>query len=309
MANKSKYHSSKNDLISYVLSQDTIEKGEKADVSPYVTELDSQTCYDADIDSDLAVIFIGRVKALKCYLFKFTDYPFYRIVYTSSGRATLKYDKKSYELSSGSIYGLAPEDPAYIENSQDTPWVHYFLHFTGKEAFDLFKKSGLLKETVYSLSSPVQIHQMFENILDETKQTSELSPLINSYYLRILLLKLADKSMHSKEHLSVSQNTYLQCRNYIKNNFSEIISIRDISDNCFINKGYLCRLFRQYSNETPLEYVRKLKMNKAALLLKQTDISIKRIAYTLNFENQYYFSKVFKKTFGISPKFYREKIS
>ena len=51
----------------------------------------------------------------------------------------------------------------------------------------------------------------------------------------------------------------------------------------------------------------KLKMNKAALLLMQTDYSIKKISLMLNFDNQYYFSRAFKHIYGVSPQNYREK--
>jgi AraC-like DNA-binding protein len=130
---------------------------------------------------------------------------------------------------------------------------------------------------------------------------------IISNYLEILLLKLADKTLYCKEHLSVSHSTYLQCRDYINRNFSKIITIQTVADQCNVDKGYVCRLFRKYTHTTPMSYVIKLKMDKAVMLLTQTDISIKKIGYMLNFENQYYFSRIFKKIYGVSPKFYRQQ--
>ena len=107
-------------------------------------------------------------------------------------------------------------------------------------------------------------------------------------------------------HTSVSYQGYIKCHNYINDNFSNILSLQDIADECYMDKVYICRLFKKYTKTSPMAYVTSLKMNKAALLLIHTDKSIKQISRMLNFENQYYFSRTFKKTYGISPKFYRD---
>jgi len=55
-----------------------------------------------------------------------------------------------------------------------------------------------------------------------------------------------------------------------------------------------------------MAYVAKRKMERAIWLLINTDFAIKKISLILRFDNQYYFSKVFKKAFGVPPTLYRK---
>ena len=57
--------------------------------------------------------------------------------------------------------------------------------------------------------------------------------------------------------------------------------------------------------ETPNEYIRKLRMNKAAELLRDDRMTVAEVAYQVGINDPYYFSKVFKQFFGISPSKYK----
>jgi AraC-like DNA-binding protein len=59
---------------------------------------------------------------------------------------------------------------------------------------------------------------------------------------------------------------------------------------------------------TPYQYYMQLKIKKAAELLEQKDASIKEVAYSLGFEDQYYFSRFFKKKTGVAPSAWRKLI-
>ena len=69
---------------------------------------------------------------------------------------------------------------------------------------------------------------------------------------------------------------------------------------------HLCRLFRQYFSCTPTEYINSLKLNYAANLLVNSDISILNISLESGFENLSHFYHMFKKEYGTSPSKYRK---
>ncbi len=68
----------------------------------------------------------------------------------------------------------------------------------------------------------------------------------------------------------------------------------------------MSRLFKQYQNITPWEHIMRLKLNKAATLLLTSDLPVKTIARSIGFEDQYHFSRNFKKFYGYSPQKYRK---
>ena len=128
-------------------------------------------------------------------------------------------------------------------------------------------------------------------------------------YLYVLLLKLLTVTGKHGERLKSYRTAYVHCYNYIKENFCNIVSLEEIANKCCVSKVYLCRLFKQYAGISPMAYVNKLKMNKAAFLLIQSNSSIKQISLMLHYNNPYYFSEMFKKEYGISPKYFRENNS
>jgi len=264
-------------------------------------------CYRVNLDGNLGVIYAGVKKVSKGYQFQFANYPFYRIVYTLGGSAIIDDYKQQYKCDTGSVYGFVPKESGQIINNSDAPWIHMYIHFTGREALNMYKKTILNSSRVTMLSDPVAIQQIFENIVSESIKHNENSQAICDAYLQILLLKLSSDYIQNPQHLSESKTTYLHCLNYINEHFSTLTNIGEVAEKCSINRAHLCRLFRMHNNISPMAYILKLRLNKAALILIQTDYPIKHISNMLSFKDPYYFSKAFKKIYGISPAIYRKQ--
>lgn len=298
---------SKKNLIQFAMTE-TFEKNAKIECEKHRIASERYTNYNANFNDELTITFLGYAEAEKGYDYSYKNFPFYRIVYTLSGQAKLTYPDKEYILKSGSICGMPPKDTGLMSVDSSVPWAHYFLHFLGTEAEKLFNKTMLSKRKVAYISNPPKYTQYFENIVEEERNNLEFSNLINVNLLKILLLKLANDSYNlEQDHSLASRETYLICREYINKSFSQINNFDQLAEDCSISKSYLCRIFKQYAEISPMTYVTNLKMNKATVLLMQSDMSIKQISRSLGFEDQYYFSKLFKKKYGISPKFFRKK--
>ncbi|ANQ51647.1 helix-turn-helix transcriptional regulator [Flammeovirga sp. MY04] len=96
---------------------------------------------------------------------------------------------------------------------------------------------------------------------------------------------------------------------YFNNHMNSSINISDLAE---LNKVSVSRFtseFKKHLNKTPLAYFNELKIEKSCEKLKFTNLSIKDIAYTLGFEDQFYFSRQFKKIKGISPIKYRSQVN
>ena len=93
---------------------------------------------------------------------------------------------------------------------------------------------------------------------------------------------------------------------FIEENFTNNITLSDISDKCSLSARHLCRLFTEYYGISPTEKIIDLRIEKARQLLKNTDMSITRIAEKCGYSDSSFFSKQFKKRSGYSPSFYRK---
>jgi AraC-like DNA-binding protein len=68
-------------------------------------------------------------------------------------------------------------------------------------------------------------------------------------------------------------------------------------------------IFRQYTGLTPYQYYLQLRMHRARELLRRPGVTVKEVAVQMNFENQYYFSRLFKKKTGLTPTEWQRRCS
>ena len=100
----------------------------------------------------------------------------------------------------------------------------------------------------------------------------------------------------------------IEAKEYLNDNFKEKISLDIISRDVGISKYYLHRLFREINGNTPLEYLKNIRLEKAKNKLQYSKDSIFEIAIKCGFDNTAYFSNVFKKHVGLSPTQFRKAL-
>jgi two-component system, response regulator YesN len=96
---------------------------------------------------------------------------------------------------------------------------------------------------------------------------------------------------------------------YLRQNYQEDIHLQKIADRFFLSKEYISRKFKQEYNETITDYLTKIRMEKAKELLENPHLKIYEIAYNVGYQNEKYFSKVFKKIVGLTPNEYRNSVT
>lgn len=92
---------------------------------------------------------------------------------------------------------------------------------------------------------------------------------------------------------------------YISENFSHNLTLDDIAGYVHLNPAYFSTLFKQSTGSSFKEYLNMVRVEESKRLLAGTDYSIVDISAATGFEDQSYFSKVFKKYTGLTPKQYR----
>ncbi len=114
----------------------------------------------------------------------------------------------------------------------------------------------------------------------------------------ILSMKVSDTSGYPQ---SLSKILY-----YIKENYTSDIRLEDIAEHTKMSKQYCMRLFKKHMNTTINDYILELRMKHAAYLLRATYMNVNQAADYLGFSSVSYFSRTFKKYFGVSPSEYSE---
>ncbi|WNR46154.1 response regulator transcription factor [Paenibacillus roseipurpureus] len=168
-------------------------------------------------------------------------------------------------------------------------------------------------ELVFQLARPLhETEESFESILG--KSSIEIIQIIQNTKdigsLRSFMTSMIEdiaRYMQNK-HNSKSQKVISRIKQYIDQNYMNNITIQLLAEEVFLSPTYMCQIFKQETGETIIEYLTKVRIDKAKELLKSPDLKIFVIAEMVGFENATYFTSVFKKITGLIPGKYRESL-
>jgi AraC family transcriptional regulator of arabinose operon len=151
--------------------------------------------------------------------------------------------------------------------------------------------------------------ELIEKILGLTELTIANELRRNSYMYELLALLIETKSPKKDVRHDFSPDLYVQYAiQFIHLNYAHI-KVNDIAKYIGINRSYLTTIFKNKLDVSPQEYLVSYRLNKGKQLLHTTNLSIQEIAARIGYDNPLTFSKMFKNTYGKSPRHYRQELS
>lgn len=112
---------------------------------------------------------------------------------------------------------------------------------------------------------------------------------------------------HDHQPISKSEQYLAQAVGYIQHNYSfSTLKVSDIASYVGIDRTYLYRLFQESFQLSVQNFILNFRLGKAKSMLKYSDHSVGLIASSCGFENQSYFSTIFKRRYGVTPLGYRK---
>lgn len=122
------------------------------------------------------------------------------------------------------------------------------------------------------------------------------------------------KVMLFKEYFSEGARTVRSCYvekmiKYIGDNYRKNISIKDVADSLAISESHISRLFKSEVGHTFVDYLTYYRIKKAIGYLRDPDVKIYEVAEKIGYRDQRYFSVIFKKLVGVTPKEFREQLN
>lgn len=233
----------------------------------------------------------------------------YIIHYVFSGRGELMINDKLYSLSEGQGFLIPPETIVSYKADHENPWSYCWVGFNGIKAEYYVAKLGLSGHRPVFECSENQLPDIVKSMLD-TKNIKRGRELKLLSYLYMFLFELNDKTQTDEATAETQTNKeeYLKgAIEYIAKNYSMPISVQEISNHIGIDRSYLYILFKEFLNTSPSDYLINYRINISRELLKNKTLSIGEISRSVGYNDQFVFSKVFKKITGLSPQKSRAK--
>lgn len=162
----------------------------------------------------------------------------------------------------------------------------------------------------YSTEAPQCIIWDIETLLSYDYEFKEISTLL---LCQSKLIEIISKSVNYaiNKRKSINLNSgdreyIIKAKDILTGELASPPTIEELSRRCNINTYKLKKGFKQIFDNTPIGYLREMRMNKGKCLLESTDKSISEIANIVGYQNPSKFSEVFKKMFNITPSEYRK---
>jgi two-component system response regulator YesN len=136
----------------------------------------------------------------------------------------------------------------------------------------------------------------------------KISNIKNIEDLSYWVIHMLDSFTQNVFNFNESKNPVLiqKCISYINEHYNEDINLETVANIVHLNPSYFSSIFKKEVGVSFSNYLNKIRIEQSKLLLKNTDSSIVEIALEVGFEDQSYFSKVFKNLTKMTPKQYRQ---
>lgn len=137
----------------------------------------------------------------------------------------------------------------------------------------------------------------FDYLLKPWKE-EKLCELINTAIENVRSMQKTDSIVHSQKDV---------IKDYIDRNYKKDISAKDVAGILGYSDVYFSKVFKQLFDDNFINYLTKIRMDRAKLLLKDVSFNIKEVGKSVGYADSNYFTKVFKRSVGMSPSEYRSK--
>ena len=218
------------------------------------------------------------------------------------GDGILKYQNEEYRLKDNDCVFINCQNE-YSHTSDN--WKIAWVHFNGKNLNSIFNKY-LERDGKITFSSN---NNNYLNIINSIYNIADSSDYLKDMNIYTELVNLLNNLMAETIYEDSNKNRKYNLdsiKQYIDNSYLENISLDQISAQFYINKFYLTRAFKEKYGTTINNYILEKRITKSKELLRFTDDSIEDIAIVCGIKDPNYFSRVFKKIEGITPKEYRK---
>ena len=245
------------------------------------------------------------------YFTRRENLPSYLIKYTLSGEGLLDYDGRQYTVRPGQVFWIDCMKPQFYRTSPAKgEWRVLWVHFYGATCeayYNMFLSLNHGGNCVHidsdvsvksALDALIAIYRNGGNGISEDVQASGLLTTI------MTRCTTAAAAISAGTHLP---SYVLDVRDYINLNYTERITLDDLSKKLSINKYYLQKLFKRYVGLSPNEYVIRMRLTRAKELLRTTNLSVSQVSMDVGISNIGHFITLFKQHEGITPNAYRQR--
>jgi AraC-like DNA-binding protein len=262
---------------------------------------------NSNLISDLTIVTYGFQECEPLHSFGPAIRDYYLLHFVYEGAGVFKNPEGTYNLNSGDLFLIHPDELTYYYADKDNPWKYQWVGFKGINAgYYLSDISFTRSSPVVSISDIPKLKSIFE-ILMSINPSDEYSNLGTSGILSLILHFLLKEKKASLNNRKISASSYIsKSLSHFEQNYPYSISLNALGKSMGLERTTFFRIFKRETGLSPKEYLIRFRLTKACELLSKTDLSISEIARSVGMLNSAHFATIFKNRMGKTPREYRK---
>lgn len=283
--------------------------------------------FKTPLSPPLTYISSGRFVSGGTWIHKRRNIDSFVVLVGIEGTAFIEQNGEQYELSPDSVLILLPHMTHSGYKISEASVSYYWCHFYCSNPYSLTNiqnasefylpncsdeagakiNDNLLLPIYSKCVETASTHVLFHQLL-HISNSDYFTPFGANYLLTLLMIDLTQQHLSKYLHSfkkDEKDKKFEEILEWIRINTATNISVSHIAKRFNYNSDYLSRLFRQRIGVNLQEYIHDMKISKAKAMLVYTDVSVKEVAYSLGFNDEKYFMKLFKEHEDLTPTQYR----
>lgn len=233
----------------------------------------------------------------------------------TGGKGRIAIEKKEYIAVRGMLFYFRPEVLHSFESDVNDPLCFLKVHFSYVHVNFIDNKWSL---TLEDKPLKIPVMQKLENyyavlgIFKRLVKTWDLKLPSYEFISRTILQKLVTRIYDNLKMQSVTYSSNLKVEKiieYLHQNINKTVKVEELSEMTGLSSSYISRIFKDATGYSIIKFFNKMKIDKAEALMLRGNKKVKEVSRILGFEDEFYFSRLFKKIKGVSPKeFYNRNV-
>ena len=237
---------------------------------------------------------------------------FFEVCYVVDGEGEYIENGMSYPLQKNKLFLSRPDVLHQIKSENGLFLLYIGLELVESESSDkwikMMEQIKKCPKVIIDVEEGAPFSLLWESLLSQASRSEypffEEILKSNAYSLILSLFERFSPTFSNNTNEGLNEETspiLNQAKLHIQDNLSDPLKLSDIAQHLHISSRHLTRLFVKDLGVSYSEYVKNERIQKAAMLLKTTNISIKDISEQTGFKNVHYFTRVFTTTVGNPP--------
>jgi len=229
--------------------------------------------------------------------------------YLHSGSMKVRIGDDERTVPAGTVFIGKPFERQFYAKSGKEPTGSYWLHFTGYGVTDLLIKAKLWNDSFFFTGVNDDIPRLFARIIEEEVERQPSFEQISASLLQELIFTVTRKLAirEQVERLNPQELMLYTSFNLLHKNYARKLTVQDLAAQAGFSASRYTSIFKAHTGLSPQQYLIQYRLRKAKDLMRHTQLNIRQIASLAGFDDQLYFSRLFKKYEGVAPLDYRKQ--